>query len=969
MAVVSPFARIRFKCHEQAPRSARVPAFFHSADRLHNIKGITLMRPSMVTSLQATICVLALTACGGGGSSGGATGAPPSATPGSAGPTTVVDAGTGSAGPVVPPEEPGTLPWSKGELAYAMATPPKRWFYDLTAAGTARELRNDLSGALAGEVQFVQSHSVAPGGNDARELPRPVALREALVLLLADGGPANADPVNDKMLVTARRNGVVLGTQPMRPPVLLPRSDNSAMDARGDVGYSKRAWSAVLPYEWMRPGMELEFSFVAASGNSSSGKLAANKIEFGAPTELVVQNIRLGMLTPPNANTGYLMQQPERAGTDYFQTLPIARLTVAQYQDVQLDKVIVATGGGAIYTTSNPSPQNGGVYDGDMRENVAKVQVAQGINLANYGLVDSLINESSPETFSQRVVHHARGLYANGVVDHGLSGGNGMITLYNSIGNEFSHEMGHSYGLGHYPGLSADAKNPVHHADSGWGYISWRQRLRGNLKWNSAFDARGTANGESYYSGNFDGAFNYGADAMSGGRTESAFSQYTHHTGYSARRIQTYLSTARSGGARAIPDPTYPTGWRAWDATTGEWVDRSSLSPVFSAPKPSAAGVPVVTILGGYQTVNRALNLVYPGFFGNWGVVYDNLAQPAPGEGACWLEVSLVGASPLRVALTPSKSETEPPRKFHLNVAASRQPREAAIKCRSATGETTLAQQALGDPISPLHAAVSVGMDRGMTALRDVELAQLNDLLATKAAGTALNLDQQEILLQWRDQLSSMSPASQAWAKDWLSVREKTLVLNAHVRTQQSLLGPAASGTVVDALKQQAVALGLFDTQGVLIKPAAAELRLLLNDRSCLAIDDPLSDVPQLLRDPSQACKNIARQQWWMDAAGRVRNAARPDLCLRTDGGWYSAITLAACRLQDRGQAFVQQDSGRLQAVNYGNRSIEAGNPAHIANNEEGSARGWGKLPLDSRAMWTQLEAESLLALWRQFGT
>jgi len=886
---------------------------------------------------------------------------------GPAGPVTSID-GEDSPTPVVPPKEASALPWSEGELAYALATPPARWFYDITAASTARGLRNDLSGALVGEVQFVQSHAAAPAGNDARELPRPVALREALVLLLTDGKPAGADPVKDKMLVTARRNGVVLGTQRMRPPVLLPRSDNGAMDGRGDVGYSKRAWSSVLPYEWMRPGLELEFSFVAASGDSSSGKLAANSIEFGAPTELVVQNIRLGMLTPPNAKTGYLMQQPERAGTDYFQTLPISRLTVAQYQDVQLDRVIVSTGGGAIYTTSNPSPQNGGVYDGDMREDVAKVQVAQGINLANYGLVDSLINETSPETFSQRVVHHARGLYANGVVDHGLSGGNGMITLYNSIGNEFSHEMGHSYGLGHYPGLSADAKNPVHHADSGWGYIGWRQRLRGNLKWNSAFDPRGTDNsGSSYYSGNFDGVFNYGADAMSGGSTQSAFSQYTHHTGYSARRIQSYLSTARSGGARAIPDPTYPSGWRAWDPASGEWVDRSRLSPAFSAPKPSAAGVSVVTILGGYQTVNPGLNLVYPGFFGSWGVVYDNLAQPASEEGACWLEVSLASGTPLRVALTPSKSASEPPRKFHLNVAASRQPREAAIKCRTAAGETTLAQQALGAPVAPFPATVDVGMERGMTALRDMELAQLNSFLEKKTVGSVLDADQQEILLQWRNQLNSMSVASQAWIKDWLEVREKTLLLNAHVRTERGLLQPTASATGVAQLRKQAVALGLLDNQGTLLKPTSAALRLQSNG-SCLSIDDPGSDMPKLLSESTQTCKSTAQQQWWMDGQGRIHNAARPDLCLRTDGGWYSAITLGACQLQDRGQAFVQQESGRLQAVNYDNRSIEAGSPVHIMNNDESSSKSWSKLPSDSRALWTLLESDSLLALWRQFG-
>ncbi len=50
------------------------------------------------------------------------------------------------------------------------------------------------------------------------------------------------------------------------------------------------------------------------------------------------------------------------------------------------------------------------------------------------------------------VIHHARGKYANGESNHGLSGGNGILTLIDSVGNEFSHEIGHHYGLGHYPG-------------------------------------------------------------------------------------------------------------------------------------------------------------------------------------------------------------------------------------------------------------------------------------------------------------------------------------------------------------------------------------------------------------------------------------------------------------------------------------------------------------------------------------
>ena len=95
---------------------------------------------------------------------------------------------------------------------------------------------------------------------------------------------------------------------------------------------------------------------------------------------------------------------------------------------------------------------------------------------------------AQPGLFNQRIIHHSAGLYANGRAEHGLSGGNGMATIYSSSGNELSHELGHSYGLGHYPGqngsLPGDAAtiNATHHADSGWGWNAYRDAMRTNLQ-------------------------------------------------------------------------------------------------------------------------------------------------------------------------------------------------------------------------------------------------------------------------------------------------------------------------------------------------------------------------------------------------------------------------------------------------------------------------------------------------------
>ncbi len=122
-----------------------------------------------------------------------------------------------------------------------------------------------------------------------------------------------------------------------------------------------------------------------------------------------------------------------------------------------------------------------------------------------------------------------------------------MLTLYDSVGNEFSHEIGHHYGLGHYPGSQGENMFwAAHHADSGWGYIAYRNKMRGNLAWHT----RNLGDGKNGVP-NFLKQYAYGWDAMSGGATNSSISRYTHYTGYSTHiRIQPHFG-ARHVGMKA----------------------------------------------------------------------------------------------------------------------------------------------------------------------------------------------------------------------------------------------------------------------------------------------------------------------------------------------------------------------------------------------------------------------------------
>merc|ERR1711862_245195 len=118
---------------------------------------------------------------------------------------------------------------------------------------------------------------------------------------------------------------------------------------------------------------------------------------------------------------------------------------------------------------------NGGWHSGDMRQHTGKILLSHGIDLANYGISSSWAQSESPHPFTCAFLaaHNTVGMYQNGRQVHGGSGGNGMITLDASVGNEFSHEVGHNYGLGHYPGgFEGSVHRPPNKINSSWGWDS-----------------------------------------------------------------------------------------------------------------------------------------------------------------------------------------------------------------------------------------------------------------------------------------------------------------------------------------------------------------------------------------------------------------------------------------------------------------------------------------------------------------
>lgn len=795
-------------------------------------------------------------------------------------------------------------------------------FFDYNGAGQTREIRSDLLGSLQAMIQFGQNHTVDPQSNEAKNMPRLTAEKEALLLVT----PTLEIGAVEQLVAEIYQDGLLLRKVNLDDPTHLPLSDQTNSDDRPRVAYSKRAWSTRLNWNEVQAGLKIRI----VDEQNRSGELLEDKIDFAAPGELVLTNIRLGLLSPVTVNNNghYMLLQPEKAGADYFQTIPAAKMTVAKYDDVVLDRVMVANG--TIYDVASGSSSNGGAYEGDMRENTGKSTFGVGINLANWGVTSASMQSQEQPQLTQNVnAHHARGKYANGTFNHGLSGGNGMLTLIDSVGNEFSHEIGHHYGLGHYPGKVGDKKFwSEHHADSGWGFMPLRNRMRGNFEWWRKDVGPGTEDSPTFLA-----QYGYGRDAMSGGSNNSNISRYTHYTGFSTKtKIQPAFD-------RHMFASDSPTGYKKWNAALRKMeaaqpkVPKSNNVWYNSADgnylKPRLQGIPVYTILGGYDPVTQK-GIIYPAARGNWGNVFDlPAANTSADVASCWLTVTYSNNMVNNIALAPNRvNGNSNANKFHVNLAISENPSKIDLYCKKANeAQVLLSSTAIGPYSDTIKPAVTFGKEHGFSALRKIELPVLEQQLISQAGNPTISLDTDGELIYNsyktdRNALrQELSPQAFQALERYEQQQETMYRLNRWVnvyRTDLSKSGPE----VIPAFQKFVKEIGLQDD-----KPLS-NVSTLMNGKNCLKVETLENGQLNAFISGPSACTGDDSEQWIQDTKGRVHNKMAIEQCLMPQGG--NVINLAPC--DDQANSQVWQMDVTTNAIKQGNQCFDLEN-GYLNNN------------------------------------
>ncbi|SMY16276.1 M66 family metalloprotease [Photobacterium aquimaris] len=473
----------------------------------------------------------------------------------------------------------------------------------------SRQAVNHLVGNLKANVALAQTHtSVAPYGNDEVKHPNLVMNRESLLLVTPKLRNVN------QLWVDVELDGVSMGRFLMHPPSALPDTDQLD-NGKSKVIFSHYAWSLPLNWEWMKPGLSLKFS----DNRDREGEITQDLLAFGGAPELVIQNIDIGMLVEPR-NQYDMINNMEQLATDYFQKIPVSKMVVADYTPLHLRKVTLPNG--KVYTKASEYATPG-VYEGDMREYIGKRLISIGINNANFGVVDTAGGDASwPRPFSHITAHNNRGRYlvkdkesgviTSTVVNHGLSGGGGIVTLSGTRGNEWSHELGHNFGRGHHPKNAS-----LHDMESGWGWDARYKRFIGNIHWSDAAVTMTNNNsGESVPP--FANEFRFMREAMADGEVAltGLISNYTLEHPMATRVTQDWFNRSNN------LDTNSSTGFVKWDQTSQRYVESDTG---FAAA--TQQGVPVITVLGIYDPTETNSSQIYPLTYSNYGNLFD---LPAP---------------------------------------------------------------------------------------------------------------------------------------------------------------------------------------------------------------------------------------------------------------------------------------------------------------------------------------------------
>lgn len=827
-------------------------------------------------------------------------------------------------------------------------------FFDINELKQIRNIPNNLTeGDLKGRVQFAQTHTIDPNNNAARNEPSLIPYRNALLLFTPQ-----VELISLKATVTATYDNVSsTKTYTLEIPKNMPYSDKNNADKK-DITYSKRSYSVMLPYNMVSPDMRIDFEGVSKSGVLLKGAIynttdvnSKKSIEFAAPQEGVFLFLKLGMLTGVPTDAVYkfdMIDDAAHAMAEYFQTVPFALLVNGKYEDVVLNEVILKDG--TIYTGQS-SFQNPSESTGDLLEDVAKAQFSVGIDLANKGVASSALNQNheiNNDMFYFTVVQ-TQGNYKGVVQSHGLSGNSGIGVLYSSSGNQFSKEIG-LYGYGLVENLFSDniSYGSVHGYQTGWGYDAYHNRMRANIVWNSNGT---TENFLHYFIAPFQSTYNWNKDSMAGGWVDSAISRYTHNTAMTTRQIQQNIKGRYFLSDTKVSDKYV---YMQWDSANSKVELAGDISFLQKRINPTEKGVPVITILGGYDPDSPEKSVLYPKLRGNWGNVFGSLFTSQP-TGSVYLEITYSDNSIEYVQLNEARYESSLINKFHINIPESKKPVKVVLNNKGVLKTITIDAVIYN---TPMPKAVIIGKENGYKDVISADVSSLNTLLKDKTVASYSLTNNEKYLIEtlsFNNSISLLEANTKAIAEDYLSKTNGIKAIDDFIEQNYTLL---------ESNSQQADAelANLLISNNLGSVTYNFNLAHLSNGKCIEVISDANKTVTV------STCNELENQRWAIDSIGRIHSAVYPGYCLEL--GKMQNLQLCSENLYQRWQ--IKTDTGKIQYENIGtpNSCIEnsASEPNKIITNTcstDVNQQFKQEITIDNNGYFSEMNGSLIEDIWK----
>lgn len=708
----------------------------------------------------------------------------------------------------------------------------------------------NTTGKIPANISFMQSHNIAQNGNSINSKPELVAHKDALILVTTGTFYKSMEAV----VVTGSKTAVVK----LDPPHQIPEVDSTRPDKSG-VAFSNRAWSGLIPAKYMKNGIKITINAVNGNNVTITDTLKNEKIDFESPIEATVFVTRIGLLEDVSAYTStdnYLLSNTAKALSEYFQTVPLAKIIYSKYDNVRISKAMKSNG--EVITSINNNTSD---YD-----DIILNQLGAGIQLANKGVAHSDINASAyRDRDPLYIVLNQTATSRTPVTDN-----KGIISIYNTSGSQFSRFMGYTYGLTDNVDLDKGVVDgSVHNYNTGWGYDSYKNRMRGNLAWN---DNGSAIEFEDKTIAGFQNTYGWQKDPMSMGEAldNSTISKYPYHTARAADSIQA------SAGKRYMLNDAKANGkhhYLYWDRKDDVYkyvTDEKFLAERIS---PTEKGVPVYTIIGLYNKTNSSQGIIYPALQANYGNVYGDLFVTTKPSGYV-LEITYKNGSRKYVNLAVNDSSKL--RRFHVNIPQSDKPEKVTLFINGLTNSSiTINNNNISEE------TVIIGKGNGYEKTIDSDIEELQTILRNYNADNFIINDRAEEIistLNFNNRIDNITDYNTlSIVKKFNDSRKNLDTLKIFIEENRTNLNNGDNDTV-EALKAKAVELG-YDVPATMVY-IGQQIKMKQRAQYCFE--------PQMVGGKMQAKEvdcvdNKTEQLWYMDADNRIHSIVRPDLCLNNN--------------------------------------------------------------------------------------